>query len=54
MVCFTDDEKGIDPEVQCFPIPAMELPGGLPERMWKKLSTLKQDSIRIRGHCPIS
>lgn len=49
MVCFTDDDTGIIPEVQCFPIPAMELPGGLPERMWKKLSTLKEDLYGLKG-----
>ena len=49
MVCFTDDETGIIPEVQCFPIPEMELPGGLPERMWKKLSTLKEDLYGLKG-----
>jgi hypothetical protein len=49
LVCFTDDEKGIIPEVQCFPIPAMDLPGGLPERMWKKLSTLKEDLNGLKG-----
>lgn len=49
MACFTDDETGIIPEVQCFPIPAMELPGGLPERMWKKLSTLKEDLYGLKG-----
>lgn len=49
MVCFTDDEKGIIPEVKCFPIPSMELPGGLPERMWKKLSTLKADLYGLEG-----
>jgi len=49
MVCFTDDSKGILPEVQCFPIPAMELPGNLPERMWKKLTTLKGDLYGLQG-----
>lgn len=49
MVCFTDDEKGIHPEIQCFPIPEMQLPGGLPERMWKKLSTLKEDLYGLQG-----
>ncbi|WP_316765431.1 hypothetical protein [Pedobacter frigiditerrae] len=49
MVCFTDDEIGISPEVQCFPIPSMEIPGGLPERMWKKLSTLKEDLYGLKG-----
>ncbi len=49
MVCFTDNEEGIIPEVECFPIPAMEIPGGLPERMWKKLSTLKEDLYGLEG-----
>jgi len=49
MVCFTDDQNGIDSAIQCFPIPPMELPGGLPERMWKKLSTLKGDLYGLKG-----
>lgn len=49
MVCFTDNNQGITSAVQCFPIPAMELPGGLPERMWKKLSTLKEDLYGLQG-----
>ena len=49
MVCFTDDETGIIDEVQCFPIPEMELPSNLPERMWKKLTTLKSDLYELKG-----
>lgn len=49
MVCFTDDTSGIRSEIQCFPIPEMEIPGGLPERMWKKLSTLKGDLYGLTG-----
>ena len=49
MVCFTDDESGIRKEVQCFPIPEMNLPGDLPERMWKKLTTLKKDLYGLQG-----
>ena len=49
MVCFTDDEVGIRKEVQCFPIPEIDLPGNLPERMWKKLTTLKEDLYGLQG-----
>ena len=49
MVCFTDDESGIRKEVQCFPIPEINLPGDLPERMWKKLTTLKKDLYGLQG-----
>ena len=49
MVCFTDDESGINKDIQCFPIPDMGLPTNLPERMWKKLSTLKSDLYGLEG-----
>ena len=49
MVCFTDDESGINKDIQCFPIPEMGLPTNLPERMWKKLSTLKSDLYGLKG-----
>ena len=49
MVCFTDDEKGIDDEVDCYPIPEIVAPGNLPERMWKKLATLKGDLYGLEG-----
>ena len=31
-VCLTDDARGIRAEVQCLPIPPLELPAGIPER----------------------
>lgn len=49
MVCFTDDETGIIDEVQCFPIPEIDIPSNLPERMWKKLTTLKEDLYGLKG-----
>ncbi|RYF89096.1 MAG: glycosyltransferase, partial [Chitinophagaceae bacterium] len=49
MVCFTDDVSGIDPHIQTFPIPDMDLPGGIPERMWKKLSTMKENLYGLEG-----
>ncbi|SNR56543.1 hypothetical protein SAMN06265371_105206 [Lutibacter agarilyticus] len=49
MVCFTDDESGIIDEVQCFPIPEIDIPSNLPERMWKKLTTLKEDLYGLEG-----
>lgn len=38
-VCLTDRREGIRPEVRCLPIPELTLPGGEPERGWKKLTT---------------
>ncbi len=49
MVCFTDDEKGIIDAVDCYPIPEIDVPGNLPERMWKKLTTLKGDLYGLKG-----
>lgn len=49
MVCFTDDENGIISEVDCYPIPEINVPGNLPERMWKKLTTLKGDLYGLKG-----
>ena len=49
MVCFTDDENGIIDEVDCYPIPEIDVPGNLPERMWKKLTTLKGDLYGLKG-----
>jgi len=49
MVCFTDDTTGIIDDVQCFPIPEINLDSNLPERMWKKLTTLKEDLYGLQG-----
>lgn len=49
MVCFTDEQKGIIDEVDCYPIPEIDVPGNLPERMWKKLTTLKGDLYGLQG-----
>lgn len=49
MVCFTDDKKGIIDAIDCYPIPEIDVPGNLPERMWKKLTTLKEDLYGLKG-----
>ena len=49
MICFTDDETGIRDEVTCYPIPEIDIPGNLPERMWKKLTTFKEDLYGLKG-----
>lgn len=48
-VCLTDRIDGIRPEVECFPIPDLRLPDGLPERGWKKLTTFEADLHGLRG-----
>lgn len=39
LVCLTDDTTNIDPAVRCLPLPSLDLPAGLPERGWLKLTT---------------
>lgn len=38
MVCLTDDSRGINSAVRCLPLPSLDLPAGLPERGWLKLT----------------
>ena len=48
-VCLTDDAAGIRSEVQCLPIPPLDLPAGIPERGWNKLATFTADLHGLRG-----
>lgn len=48
-ICLTDDSKGIRAEVECLPIPSLDLPKGLPERGWTKLATFTPDLHGLRG-----
>lgn len=49
MVCLTDDPTGIDENVRCYPIPSLDLPDGLPERGWKKLTTFSAPLYDLEG-----
>ena len=48
-VCLTDNANGIRPEVQCLPIPPLDLPAGIPERGWNKLASFSADLYGLRG-----
>lgn len=49
MVCLTDDGQGIRSEVTCLPIPALDLPPGIPERGWTKLASFAADLHGLKG-----
>ena len=49
LVCLTDDGVGIRDEVECLPIPPLNLPAGIPERGWNKLATFSADLHGLRG-----
>jgi hypothetical protein len=48
-VCLTDDANGINPSVKCLPIPPLDLPAGIPERGWTKLTTFSKDLHGLKG-----
>lgn len=48
-VCLTDRTEGIRSEVECFPIPSLELPAGSPERGWTKLTTFSTELVESYG-----
>lgn len=50
-ICLTDDGTGIRPEVQCLPIPALDLhlAPGQRDGAWKKLTTFTRDLHGLRG-----
>jgi hypothetical protein len=50
IVCFTDDPSGIDPSVQIFPIPHIDLPPGPMVTGWRKLCLFRPD-LPIKGEC---
>ncbi len=49
LVCLTDNTEGIRAEVECFPIPRLDLPPGIPERGWTKLATFTEDLYGLKG-----
>ena len=51
-VCLTDDARGIRPEVECLPIPEMDIrpeAPGVRDRAWRKLTTFSADLHGLRG-----
>jgi len=49
VVCLTDDPAGIRPEVECRPLPAIELADAPPHSGWRKLSCLGPELDDLQG-----
>jgi hypothetical protein len=49
MVCLTDDGRGVRSDVNCLPIPSLDLPAGIPERGWTKLASFAADLHGLHG-----
>jgi hypothetical protein len=48
-VCFTENGKGIRPEVEIQPLPELDLPEGIPERGWRKLTVFRENFGGLSG-----
>lgn len=48
VVCFTDDAEGIDPSVEVYPIPEIDLPPASMVNGWRKLCLFRRD-LPIEG-----
>jgi hypothetical protein len=48
-VCLTERSEAVRPEVRCLPIPPLDLPPGIPERGWTKLTTFSADLHGLQG-----
>ena len=49
LVCFTDDNEGINPNVQIEPIPEINLPANLIQTPWRKLTMWKAPLADLAG-----
>lgn len=48
-LCLTDDASGIRPEVECRPLPAIELADARPHSGWRKLSCFGRELDDLEG-----
>ncbi len=48
-VCFTDDDTDIRDEVEIQPLPELDIPAGLPERGWRKLTVFSKNFGGLEG-----
>jgi len=48
-ICFTEQADGIRPEVEIQPLPELDIPAGLPERGWRKLTVFADDFGGLTG-----
>jgi hypothetical protein len=48
-VCLTDNSAGVRPEVQCLPLPALDLPPARRDGGWRKLTTFEAKLFDLKG-----
>jgi len=47
--CFTENGDGINPNVNIYPLPSLNLPENIPERGWLKLATFQKPLADLEG-----
>ena len=50
-ICFTEDGKGVQNNIEICPLPPIKMPKNKPERGWRKLSILQKDLNGLNGTC---
>jgi hypothetical protein len=48
-ICLTDDSHGIRSDVECYSLLPLDLPRGIPERGWTKLTSFAEDLHGLSG-----
>ena len=48
-VCLTDDTSGVRAEVECFPLPELELAASARDGGWRKLNSFRKDLYGLTG-----
>jgi len=48
-VCLTDDTNGVRAEVECFPLPELELAASARDGGWRKLNSFRKDLYGLTG-----
>jgi hypothetical protein len=49
LVCYTDDPRGIDPEIQTYPIPKIDLPERIKNKPWRKIGLWNHELPGVSG-----
>lgn len=49
LICFTDNNNGIDDKVICYPLPNINLPENISETPWRKLSVWQYPLHNLKG-----
>ena len=49
LVCFTDNKSGIDKEIECKPLPEIDIPEYLSNTPWRKISVWQYPLNNLKG-----